>query len=140
MEDNNMPKGLFWPSKKDIESYVAGIKSSYEREILEQTKQLQEMKIENAKLNDKINSLLSEKKDLEASKQNISDVLIKAEEQAKQIIEDAKAEKQKEMQEVEALIEAQKEKLIDAKIELAMLKDKAKDVMAKFSEDITNLQ
>ena len=36
--------------------------------------------------------------------------------------------------------EQTKEKLIDAKIELAMLKDKAKDLMAKFTDDITNLQ
>ena len=140
MEDNNLPKGLFGPSKKDVESYIASIKSSYEREILEQTKQLQEMKIENAKLNDKINTLLNEKKDLEASKQSISDVLIKAEEQAKQIIEDAKIEKEKEMQEVESLIEKQKEKLIDAKIELAMLKDKAREIIEKFSDDLTKLQ
>ena len=35
---------------------------------------------------------------------------------------------------------AEKEKLIDAKIELAMLKDKAKDLITKFTDDITNLQ
>ena len=41
---------------------------------------------------------------------------------------------------IDAQIEAEKEKLIDAKIELAMLKDKAKDIMTKFTDDITNLQ
>ena len=43
-------------------------------------------------------------------------------------------------QEINTLIEAEKEKLIDAKIELAMLKDKAKDLISKFTDDITNLQ
>ena len=45
-----------------------------------------------------------------------------------------------ERQEIDAQIEAEKEKLIDAKIELAMLKDKAKDIMTKFTDDITSLQ
>ena len=39
-----------------------------------------------------------------------------------------------------SMLFSKKEKLIDAKIELAMLKDKAKDVMAMFTEDITSLQ
>ena len=140
MDDNNLPKGIFGLNKKEVESYIASIKSDYEKELYEQSKKLQEMNNENIKLNDKINSLMKEKEKIEVSKANISDVLIKAEEQAKQIVEDARAQAEKERQEVEVLIEEQKEKLIDAKIELAMLKDKAKDLMAKFTDDITNLQ
>ena len=78
--------------------------------------------------------------DVEDTKQNITDVLVKAELQAKQIIDDARTQADKEKQEVDALIEEQKEKLIDAKIELAMLKDKAKEVMMKFSDEISKLQ
>lgn len=140
MDENNLPKGLFGFSKKDVEAYISSMKEDYEKELMEQTKQLQEMKVENAKLNDRINTLLNERKDVEATKQNISDVLVKAELQAKQIIDDARTQAEKERQEVDVLIEEQKEKLIDAKIELAMLKDKAKEVMMKFSEEITKLQ
>ena len=46
----------------------------------------------------------------------------------------------KERQEIDVLIEAEKEKLIDTKIELAMLKDKAKDLINKFADDLTDLQ
>jgi len=140
MDENNLPKGLFGFNKKEVEAYISSMKEDYEKELMEQTKQLQEMKVENAKLNDRINNLLNERKDVEATKQNISDVLLKAELQAKQIIDDARVQADKEKQEVEALIEEQKEKLIDAKIELAMLKDKAKEVMMKFSDEITKLQ
>ena len=140
IEDNNLPKGIFGLNKKDVEDYVAGIKEDYEKELREQSKKMQELKNENARLNEKIDSLLNEKKSVEQSKANISDVLIRAEEQAKQIIEDAKKQATKERQDVEILIEEQKEKLIDAKIELAMLKDKAKEVIQKFSDDISKLQ
>lgn len=140
MDDNNLPKGLFGLNKKDVESYIQSIKNDYEKELSEQSKKLQEMKNENIKLNEKLNALMKEKESIEASKANISDVLIKAEQQAKQIIEDSRAQAEKERQDVESLIEEQKEKLIDAKIELAMLKDKATEIMQKFSSDLSNLQ
>lgn len=140
MDDNNLPKGIFGLNKKEVESYIASIKSDYEKELMEQSKRLQEMKNENIKLNDKLNALMKEKENVEASKANISDVLIRAEEQAKKIIEDSRAQAEKERQDVESLIEEQKEKLIDAKIELAMLKDKAKEIITKFSDDIGKLQ
>ncbi len=140
MEDNNLSKGLFGLNRKEVESYIAGIKSDYENELSVQNKQLQEMKIENIKLTEQLNKLMKEQKELEASKANISDVLLKAQEQAKQIIDDARKQSEKEKEDVEVLIEEQREKLIDAKIELAMLKDKAKEIISKFSDDLSKLQ
>lgn len=140
MDENNLPKGLFGLNKKDVESYIAGIKSDYENELSEQNAKLQEMKNENIKLTEKLNNLMKEKNDIEASKANISDVLLKAQEQAKQIIEDARNQSIKEKQEMDVLIEEQREKLIDAKIELAMLKDKAKELITKFADDLQKFQ
>lgn len=139
MEDN-ISKGLFGLNRKDVENYIADMKKDYENELRRQNQELLSMKSENAKLNDRLNELLSQKREIEDAKRNISDVLFKAEQQAKQIVEDAKTKAMEERQEIDALIETEKEKLIDAKIELAMLKDKAKDLIAKFTDDITKLQ
>ena len=140
MDENNLPKGLFGLNRKEVESYIAGIKTDYENELSEQNAKLQEMKNENIKLTEKLNNLMKEKSDIEASKANISDVLLKAQEQAKQIIEDARNQSMKEKQEMDTLIEEQREKLIDAKIELAMLKDKAKEIITKFADDLQKFQ
>lgn len=137
--EENFSKGIFGLNKKDVETYIASIKKDYEEELLEQTKQLQEMKAENEKLNERLNKLLNEKKEVEMAKQNISDVLVRAELQAKQIIDSAREEANKEKHELDLSIELQKEKLIDARLELAMLKDKAKELMLKFSDDISSL-
>ena len=139
MEDN-ISKGLFGLNRKDVENYIADMKKDYENELRRQNQELLSMKSENAKLNDRLNELLSQKREIEEAKRNISDVLFKAEQQAKQIVEDAKTKAMEERQEIDALIETEKEKLIDAKIELAMLKDKAKEVMMKFSDEISKLQ
>ena len=138
--EENISKGLFGLKRTDVENYIADLKKDYEAELKRQNQELLNMKNENAKLNERLNSYLNDRKEIEEAKKNISDVLFKAEQQAKQILEDAKAKAMEERQEIDAQIEAEKEKLIDAKIELAMLKDKAKDVMAKFAEDITSLQ
>lgn len=138
--DESISKGLFGLNRKDVENYIADMKKDYEEELRKQNQELLAMKSENSKLNERLNQLLSDKKELEEAKRNISDVLFKAEQQAKQIVEDAKAKAIEERQEIDTLIEAEKEKLIDAKIELAMLKDKAKDLIAKFTDDITKLQ
>lgn len=138
--DENISKGFFGLNRKDVENYIADMKKNYEEELKRQNQELLAMKNENSKLNDRINQLLNDRKEIEEAKKNISDVLFKAEQQAKQIVEDAKSKAIEERQEIDVQIEAEKEKLIDAKIELAMLKDKAKEVMSKFADDLTNLQ
>ena len=138
--DDNISKGLFGLNRKDVELYIAGIKSDYEAELKKQNTELLAMKAENAKLNERLNEMLNNKKSIEEAKAIISEVLIKAEQQAKAIIEDAKNQAIEERQEIDTMIETEKEKLIDAKIELAMLKDKAKDLITKFTEDLTTLQ
>ena len=138
--EENISKGLFGLKRADVENYIADLRKDYEAELRRQNQELLNMKTENAKLNDRLNKYLSDKKEIEEAKKNISDVLFKAEQQAKQIVEDAKNKAIEERQEIDAQIEAEKEKLIDAKIELAMLKDKAKEVMSKFADDLTNLQ
>ena len=138
--DDNISKGLFGLNRKDVELYIAGIKSDYEAELKKQNTELLAMKAENAKLNERLNEMLNNKNSIEEAKANISEVLIKAEQQAKAIIEDAKNQAIEERQEIDTMIETEKEKLIDAKIELAMLKDKAKDLITKFTEDLTTLQ
>ena len=138
--DDNISKGLFGLNRKDVELYIAGIKSDYEAELKKQNTELLAMKAENAKLNERLNEMLNNKKSIEEAKANISEVLIKAEQQAKAIIEDAKNQAIEERQEIDTMIETEKEKLIDAKIELAMLKDKAKEVITKFSDEIASLQ
>lgn len=138
--EENISKGLFGLNRKDVENYIADMKRDYEEELRRQNQELLAMKSENAKLNDRLNTLLMDKSEIEEAKRNISDVLFKAEQQAKKIVEDAKNQAIEERQEIDVQIEAEKEKLIDAKIELAMLKDKAKDLITKFTDDITKLQ
>ena len=74
MEDN-ISKGLFGLNRKDVENYIADMKKDYENELRRQNQELLAMKTENSKLNDRLNELLTQKREIEDAKRNISDVL-----------------------------------------------------------------
>ena len=86
MEDN-ISTGLFGLNRRDVENYIADLKKDYEEELRRQNQELLAMKTENSKLNERLNQLLSNQRELDEAKRNISDVLFKAEQQAKQILE-----------------------------------------------------
>ena len=88
--EENISKGLFGLKRTDVENYIADLKKDYEAELRRQNQELLSMKNENAKLNERLNEFLNDRKEIEEAKKNISDVLFKAEQQAKQIVEDAK--------------------------------------------------
>jgi cell division initiation protein len=134
-----LSKGLFGLSRKEVDNYISDLKADYENEMKKLVTELQAMKEENIKLNNRLNEFLTEKKEIEDAKQSISDVLFKAEQQAKQVIEEAKQKAIEERQEIDQLLEAEKEKLMDAKIDLEALKEKAKELIIKFADDIGSL-
>ena len=106
--EENISKGLFGLKRADVENYIADLRKDYEAELRRQNQELLNMKTENAKLNDRLNKYLSDKKEIEEAKKNISDVLFKAEQQAKQIVEDAKNKAIEERQEIDAQIESER--------------------------------
>ena len=138
--DDNISKGLFGLNRKEVENYIYSMRSNYESELKRQNAELLAMKAENTKLSERLNEMLNSKKDVDEAKFNISEVLIRAEQQAKMILEDARNQAMEEKQEVEELIEVEKEKLDDARNELASLKNRAKALISKFTDDLSDLQ
>lgn len=138
MEDS-LTKGLFGFNKKEVENYISDLKADYESELKRQNTELQSIKEENRKLNDRINELLNKQREVEKAKQSISEVLLKAEQQAKQIVEEAKGKAEAERQEIDQMIELEREKLLDAKMELSKFNDQVRGLMQKFSDDIIGI-
>ena len=65
--DDNISTGLFGLNKKEVEIYIAGIKNDYEAELKRQNTELLAMKAENARLNERLNEMLNNKKVVETS-------------------------------------------------------------------------
>ena len=67
MEDN-ISTGLFGLNRRDVENYIADLKKDYEEELRRQNQELLAMKTENSKLNERLNQLLSNQRELDEAK------------------------------------------------------------------------
>ena len=69
MEDN-ISTGLFGLNRRDVENYIADLKKDYEEELRRQNQELLAMKTENSKLNERLNQLLSNQRELDEATRN----------------------------------------------------------------------
>ena len=69
----------------------------------------------------------------------IADVLIKAQEKAELMLEDARGEAMEERKKLEEVIEQEKERLVDIKRELKSLKSEAVNTLKKYEDQLNGI-
>ncbi len=127
---------MFGYDKKEVEDYIKAIKAEYESKL----------QAERSDSNRVANELTIVKKKIERyevdyiqKQEKVANALITAEDQAKKIIENARAEAMQEKDRVEHVIEMEKEKLLDIKKDILDLKEKTIKLLEKYSEDMNSL-
>ena len=127
---------MFGYDKKEVEEYIKALKAEYESK-------LQAEKSDSIRI---ANELTIVKKKLERyevdyveRQEKVANALITAEDQARKIIEDARAEALQEKDRIEGLIEMEREKLLDVKKEVIDLKEKTIKLLDKYSNEMNNL-
>lgn len=127
---------MFGYAKTEVDEYIKSLKAEYESKL----------QAEKSDSNRIANELTIIKKKLERyevdyveRQEKVANALITAEDQARKIIEDARNEALQEKDRIEALIEMEREKLLDAKKEVLDLKEKSIMLMQKYQSEIDNL-
>lgn len=127
---------MFGYAKNEVDEYIKSLKAEYESKL----------QAEKSDSNRIANELTIIKKKLERyevdyveRQEKVANALITAEDQARKIIEDARNEALQEKDRIEALIEMEREKLLDAKKEVLDLKEKSITLMQKYQNEIDNL-
>ena len=127
---------MFGYDKKEVEEYIKALKAEYESKL----------QAEKSDSNRIANELTIVKKKLERyeidyveRQEKVANALITAEDQARKIIEDARAEALQEKDRIEGLIEMEREKLLDVKKEVIDLKEKTIKLLDKYSNEMNNL-
>ncbi len=127
---------MFGYNKEEVEEYIRDVKAEYESRI----------QAERSDANRIANELTIVKKKLEKyetdyieRQEKVANALITAEDQAKTIIYNAKAEANQEKEKVQTLIEMEKEKLLDVKKEVIDLKERTIKILDKYSKEMNNL-
>ena len=119
---------MFGYAKSEVDEYIKSLKAEYESKL----------QAEKSDSNRIANELTIIKKKVERQ-EKVANALITAEDQARKIIEDARNEALQEKDRIEALIEMEREKLLDAKKEVLDLKEKSIVLMQKYQSEIDNL-
>ena len=127
---------MFGYNKKDVDEYIKDMKADYEGRI----------QVEKAEVNRLSNEITIIRKKLERydneyleKQEKVANALITAEDQSKAIIENARQEAINERNRIEALIEAEKEKLINIKKDVVDLKERTVRVLEKYNETMSDL-
>ena len=134
--DKKFGSEMFGYDKREVEEYIKALKAEYESKL----------QSEKSDSNRVANELTIIKKKLERyetdyveRQEKVANALITAEDQARKIIEDARAEALQEKDRIESLIEMEKEKLLDVKKEVLDLKEKSIKLFEKYNNEINNL-
>ncbi len=127
---------MFGYDKKEVEEYLREMKADYESNL----------QAEKAEINRLSNEITIIRKKLERydteyieKQEKVANALITAEDQARNILENARQEALNEKQRIESVIEAEKEKLLDIKREVIDLKERTVRVLEKYNETMTEL-
>lgn len=127
---------MFGYEKKEVDEYIREMKADYESNI----------QAEKAEINRLSNEITIIRKKLERydveyleKQEKVANALITAEDQARNILEQARQEALNEKRRIEAVIEAEKEKLLDIKKEVIDLKERTVRVLEKYNETMTEL-
>ena len=127
---------MFGYDKKEVEEYIKDMKADYEGRL----------QVEKAEVNRLSNEITIIRKKLERydneylqKQEKVANALITAEDQSKAIVESARQEAINEKNRIEALIEAEKEKLLDIKKEVIELKERTVQVLEKYNNTMSDL-
>ena len=127
---------MFGYDKKEVEEYLREMKADYESSL----------QAEKAEINRLSNEITIIRKKLERydteyieKQEKVANALITAEDQARNILENARQEALNEKQRIESVIEVEKEKLLDIKREVIDLKERTVKVLEKYNGSMTEL-
>ena len=127
---------MFGYDKKEVEEYLRELKADYESNL----------QAEKAEINRLSNEITIIRKKLERydteyieKQEKVANALITAEDQARNILENARQEALNEKKRIETVIEMEKEKLLDIKKEVIDLKERTVRVLEKYNDTMTEL-
>lgn len=133
MEEKVFKSELFGLSKKEVERYINETRDEYE-------KKLEKLTLEKNEIEKKLKEIMTREEEINEKTVLVSNALIKAEEQAKQIVNEAREKAKIERAELDVEIEKEREKLIDAKRNLEELKEKVRGMLTNFIGELEKVE
>jgi len=122
--------------KKEVDAYLKNVFNDFEKKIVDKDEEINKLLGQVKKLSKKYEDIKLKEDQIDAEKEKITKALVRADETYAQIIDDAKKESKKEIEDLEKQAEVKREMIVDIKKELLDLKEKANSMISKYKESI----
>lgn len=130
---------LFGFKKSDVNTYMEKMLGEFDEKLKEKDDEILSLKNQLKETKLRFDGLSKKAEQINEDRAKIADVLIKAQEKAEIMLEDARNQAIEEKKSIERLVEEEKEKLVDAKEELKALRVEVLDTLHKFEERLGEL-
>lgn len=123
--------------KSDVNAYIEKILREFDDKLKEKDDEIAILKNQNKEYKFKYDELQRKADQINDDRAKIADVLIQAQEKAQLMIEDARAEALEEKRKLEGIIEIEREKLVDIRKEVKMLKGEVVSTLKKYESQLS---
>lgn len=130
---------LFGFKKSDTNSYFEKILKEFDDKLKGKDDEINDLKNQSKEYKSKYEDLAKKAEQINEDRAKIADVLIKAQEKAELMLEEARAEAIEEKKNLELVIEQEKEKLVDIKGEIKVLKSEVVNILKKYEVQLNEI-
>lgn len=127
-------------NKSDVNAYIEKIIHEFDQRLKEKDDEISNLKLQIREMKTRYDTASSDSETLLREKERIASALIKAQEKADAIMEDARASAAEEKARLEAALEAEREKVIDIKRDVKAMKGQLTEILAKFQAQLTETE
>lgn len=127
---------MFGFNKEDVNEYIENILKEFDSKLREKENEIDGLKKAYKEIKGKYDEIAEKAQQIESDRKKIADVLIKAEDTAEKISSEARDRAVADKAEIEGLVEVEREKLVDAKMELQSFRDQVAAMLEKFKSQL----
>jgi len=122
--------------KADVNAYIEKILGEFDDKLKEKDDEIASLKLQGKDTRTKYEELQKRSDQINEDRAKIAEVLIKAQEKADLMLENARLEALEEKRQLEETIEHDKEKLVDIRQEVKSLKGEIVDMLRKYESQL----
>lgn len=130
---------FFGFKKSDVNLYIEKILTEFDGKLKDKDNEINALKNQGKEVKAKLEELMQKSDQLNEDRTKIAEVLIKAQEKADMIVEDARIQAVEEKNKLEGMVELEKEKLVDMKAELKALKSEVINTLKKYEGNLSEI-
>jgi len=125
--------------KADVNAYIEKILGEFDAKLKEKDEEISQLKAQNKEIRAKYEELSKKEQQINEDRAKIAEVLIKAQEKADLMLENARKEAAEEKRRLEEAIEQDKERLVDIRQEIKVLKEEIVETLKRYESQLSTI-